>query len=49
MKIIFLNNFQNPKWGLTTGCLTIKIMSTDYVLEHVFQDGLQNPLCKFTG
>lgn len=49
MKIIFLNNFENPKCGSTTGCLSIKIMSADYVLEHGFQNGLQNPLCNFTG
>lgn len=49
MKIIFRNNFPNPKCESSTGCLIIKIMSTDYALEHGFQDGLQNPLCNSTG
>lgn len=49
MKITFLNTFQNTKCESTTDCLTINFMSTDYVLEHGFQDGLQNPLCNSTG
>lgn len=48
-KNTFLNTFQNTKCESTTGCLTINIMSTDYVLENGFQNGLQNSLCNFTG